>query len=47
MFVRVLCVDWLANETCSRTELRDACIGAVLGAIRPLLATDPAPDWSR
>ncbi|MDH6142442.1 MULTISPECIES: TetR/AcrR family transcriptional regulator [Kitasatospora] len=47
VFVQVLCVDWLARETCSRTELRDVCIGAVLGAIRPLLATDPAPDWPR
>ncbi|MEU6231514.1 TetR/AcrR family transcriptional regulator [Kitasatospora sp. NPDC047058] len=47
VFVRVLCVDWLTEETCSRTELRDVCIGAVLGAIRPLLATDPAPDWPR
>jgi AcrR family transcriptional regulator len=47
VFVRVLCIDWLTRETCSRTELRDVCIGAVLGAIRPLLAVDPAPDWPR
>ncbi|MCC9305814.1 TetR/AcrR family transcriptional regulator [Kitasatospora sp. RB6PN24] len=47
VFVRVLCIDWLTRETCSRTELRDVCIGAVLGAVRPLLATDPAPDWPR
>ncbi|MFF3276592.1 TetR/AcrR family transcriptional regulator [Streptomyces chrestomyceticus] len=45
VFVQVLCVDWLTHETCTRTQLRDACIGAVLGALRPLLATDPAPDW--
>ncbi|MER5886166.1 TetR/AcrR family transcriptional regulator [Streptomyces sp. NPDC001941] len=45
VFVQVLCVDWLAHETCTRTELRDACVGAVLGALRPLLAEDPAPDW--
>lgn len=45
VFVQVLCVDWLTRETCSRTELRDVCIGAVLGAIRPLLAVDPASDW--
>ncbi|MFI6848389.1 TetR/AcrR family transcriptional regulator [Kitasatospora sp. NBC_00085] len=47
VFVQVLCVDWLTKETCTRTELRDVCIGAVLGAVRPLLATDPAPDWPR
>ncbi|GAA4834420.1 helix-turn-helix domain-containing protein [Kitasatospora terrestris] len=45
VFVQVLCVDWLTHETCTRTELRDVCIGAVLGAIRPLLDEDPAPDW--
>ncbi|MFI5976284.1 TetR/AcrR family transcriptional regulator [Streptomyces sp. NPDC051452] len=45
VFVRVLCVDWLAHGTCTRTQLRDVCIGAVLGALRPLLAEDPAPDW--
>ncbi|MEU3558929.1 helix-turn-helix domain-containing protein [Kitasatospora sp. NPDC006786] len=44
VFVRVLVIDWLTEETCTRTELRDACIGAVLGALRPLLPTDPAPD---
>ncbi|MFJ3787690.1 TetR/AcrR family transcriptional regulator [Kitasatospora sp. NPDC090091] len=47
VFVQVLCVDWLTAETCSRAELRDVCIGAVLGAVRPLLDTDPAPDWPR
>ncbi|GAA0465092.1 TetR/AcrR family transcriptional regulator [Streptomyces olivaceiscleroticus] len=44
VFVQVLCVDWLTEETCTRAELRDVCIGAVLGAIRPLLDEDPAPD---
>ncbi|MFB7864876.1 TetR/AcrR family transcriptional regulator [Streptomyces sp. NPDC056069] len=44
VFVQVLCVDWLAHETCTRTQLRDICIGAVLGALRPLLTEDPAPD---
>ncbi|MFE7465049.1 TetR/AcrR family transcriptional regulator [Streptomyces sp. NPDC057499] len=44
-FVQVLCVDWLAHETCTRAQLRDVCIGAVLGALRPLLTEDPAPDW--
>ncbi|MCT2582824.1 TetR/AcrR family transcriptional regulator [Actinophytocola gossypii] len=33
VFVRVLCVDWLANESFSRTELRDLCLGALLGAV--------------
>lgn len=45
VFVQVLCVDWLTHETCTRTQLRDVCIGAVLGALRPLLTEDPAPDW--
>ncbi|WP_327286301.1 MULTISPECIES: helix-turn-helix domain-containing protein [unclassified Streptomyces] len=45
VFVQVLCIDWLTHETCTRTQLRDVCIGAVLGALRPLLAEDPAPDW--
>ncbi|MEV5380880.1 helix-turn-helix domain-containing protein [Streptomyces nondiastaticus] len=44
VFVRVLVVDWLADETCTRTELRDVCVGSVLGAIRPLLAAGPAPQ---
>ncbi|MFE2143844.1 TetR/AcrR family transcriptional regulator [Streptomyces sp. NPDC059456] len=41
VFVQVLCVDWLTRETCTRTQLRDVCVGAVLGALRPLLAEDP------
>ncbi len=45
VFVQVLCVDWLTEPTCSRSELRDVCIGAVLGALRPLLPVDPAPGW--
>ncbi|MFF0296765.1 TetR/AcrR family transcriptional regulator [Kitasatospora sp. NPDC004614] len=45
VFVQVLCVDWLIEPHCTRAELRDICIGAVLGAIRPLLDEDPAPDW--
>ncbi|MFJ8209062.1 TetR/AcrR family transcriptional regulator [Streptomyces sp. NPDC096033] len=45
VFVQVLCLDWLTEKTCSRTELRDVCVGAVLGAIRPLLEEDPAPEW--
>ncbi|MEV4561708.1 TetR/AcrR family transcriptional regulator [Kitasatospora sp. NPDC049285] len=45
VFVQVLCVDWLTEQTCTRTELRNVGIGAVLGAIRPLLDEDPAPEW--
>ncbi|MFC9589583.1 TetR/AcrR family transcriptional regulator [Streptomyces sp. NPDC056944] len=45
VFVQVLCVDWLTHETCTRTALRDVCVGAVVGALRPLLDEDPAPDW--
>lgn len=33
IFVRTLCVDWLAHETCSRTDLRNICSGALLGAL--------------
>ncbi|MEU7069937.1 TetR/AcrR family transcriptional regulator [Streptomyces narbonensis] len=47
VFVQVLCVDWLTHETCTRTELRDVCVGALVGALRPLLDEDPAPDWPR
>ncbi|MZD04428.1 TetR family transcriptional regulator [Streptomyces sp. SID5785] len=43
VFVRVLCVDWLTHETCTRTQLREVCVGAVLGALGPLLSEDPAP----
>ncbi|MFF7989215.1 TetR/AcrR family transcriptional regulator [Kitasatospora xanthocidica] len=37
VFVRVLVIDWLTEESCGRDELRDACVGAVLGALRPFL----------
>ncbi|WP_419998096.1 TetR/AcrR family transcriptional regulator [Streptomyces boninensis] len=42
VFVQVLVVDWLTRETCTRTELRDTCIGAAVGALRPLLPEDTA-----
>ncbi|MFF0009767.1 TetR/AcrR family transcriptional regulator, partial [Streptomyces tibetensis] len=45
VFVQILVVDWLTEQTCSRTELRDICIGAVLGALRPLLPADRVPNW--
>ncbi|MET9605185.1 helix-turn-helix domain-containing protein [Streptomyces sp. NPDC006512] len=42
VFVRVLCLDWLTAETCTRAELRETCVGALLGALRPFLRADPA-----
>ncbi|MGW6981493.1 TetR/AcrR family transcriptional regulator [Streptomyces sp. NPDC054932] len=42
VFVRVLCLDWLTVETCTRTELRDTCVGALLGALGPFLRADTA-----
>ncbi|MFI6867313.1 TetR/AcrR family transcriptional regulator [Nocardia sp. NPDC050406] len=33
VFVHVLCVEWLERENFSRAELRDACVGALLGAL--------------
>ncbi|KQX50093.1 MULTISPECIES: TetR/AcrR family transcriptional regulator [unclassified Streptomyces] len=44
VFVQVLSVDWLSHETCTRTQLRDICVGAALGALRPLLGTDAATE---
>ncbi len=32
-FVRAICVEWLANETFSRIELREVCLGALQGAL--------------
>ncbi|GGV43366.1 TetR family transcriptional regulator [Kitasatospora herbaricolor] len=43
VFVQVLVVDWLGEETCTRTQLRDVCVGAVLGALRPLLPDSAQP----
>ncbi|WP_329377901.1 TetR/AcrR family transcriptional regulator [Streptomyces sp. NBC_01351] len=40
VFVRVLCLDWLTTETCTRTELRESCVGALFGALRPFLGED-------
>ncbi|MCL6302993.1 TetR/AcrR family transcriptional regulator [Streptomyces kronopolitis] len=44
VFVQVLCVDWLSHETCPRIQLRDACVGALLGALTPLLADAPPSE---
>lgn len=35
VFVRTLSVDWLATGSMSRTELRETCLGALLGALTP------------
>ena len=39
VFVRTLCVDWLANQTCSREQLRSVCLGALWGALEPVVST--------
>ncbi|MCP2169753.1 TetR/AcrR family transcriptional regulator [Goodfellowiella coeruleoviolacea] len=41
LFVRVLCVEWLASESFSRTELREVCLRTLLGALDAV--TDLAP----
>lgn len=40
VFVRTLCVDWLTNQTFSRIELRDMCVGALLGALGAVMDLD-------
>lgn len=47
VFVQILCVDWLTEETCTRTQLRDICVGAALGALQPLLPADSAAAADR
>jgi len=37
VFVRIACVDWLAEGTCTRTDLRDACAGALFGVLAPFV----------
>ncbi|MDT7742538.1 MAG: hypothetical protein QOE59_1616 [Actinomycetota bacterium] len=46
VFVRTLCVDWLADpQAYSRDELRAVCSGALLGALDAAVTTvDPVPD---
>ncbi|WP_067473277.1 TetR/AcrR family transcriptional regulator [Nocardia amamiensis] len=39
-FVRVLTVDWLENGTLTRAEMRETSLGALLGALRPIIALD-------
>jgi AcrR family transcriptional regulator len=40
VFVRVLSVDWLTDQAFSRVELRDMCLGALLGALGAVLDLD-------
>jgi AcrR family transcriptional regulator len=40
VFVRVVCVEWLVHQAFSRDELRQTCLGALLGALSS--ATDLA-----
>ncbi len=37
VFVRNLCVEWLERGTASRDEVRDVCLGALLGALAPIV----------
>ncbi|MEU4317043.1 helix-turn-helix domain-containing protein [Nocardia sp. NPDC024068] len=39
-FVRVLTVDWLEQRSCTRDQLRDICIGALAGALGPILPVE-------
>ncbi|MFG2289549.1 TetR/AcrR family transcriptional regulator [Streptomyces sp. NPDC048595] len=41
VFVRALCVDWLTHQKFSRTELREMCVGALLGALEPVMDLGP------
>lgn len=33
VFVRIVCVEWLVHQAFSRDELRQICVGALLGAL--------------
>lgn len=41
-FVRVLTVDWLERRSCTRDELRDICVAALVGALGPITAEEGA-----
>ncbi|PXX63873.1 TetR family transcriptional regulator [Nocardia tenerifensis] len=45
-FVRVLTVEWLENKHYSRAELLDISLGALMGALQPILGSEipPAPN---
>lgn len=40
LFVRVVCVEWLATQSFSRTELREICVGALRGALDGIAVDD-------
>ncbi|PXY29079.1 TetR/AcrR family transcriptional regulator [Prauserella sp. PE36] len=40
VFVRALCVEWLTTEAFSRAQLRDMCVGALLGALGAVVDVD-------
>ncbi len=40
VFVRTLCVDWLTHPRFTRTELRDMCVGALVGALTAVVSID-------
>lgn len=42
-FVRVLTVEWLENQHYSRAELLEISVGALLGALQPILGPDLQP----
>jgi AcrR family transcriptional regulator len=44
LFVRAMCVDWLENETFSRGELREVCLGALLGALGSVVDEEHVAD---
>jgi hypothetical protein len=47
VFVRALVVDWLADRTVARNELRAISVGALMGALgrdNPLLSTMDGHD---
>ncbi|MBF6335920.1 hypothetical protein IU450_08480 [Nocardia abscessus] len=39
-FVRVLTVDWLEHDTLTRAQMRETPLGALLGAVRPVIDID-------
>lgn len=42
-FVRVVCVEWLANRAFSRDELHEMCVGALRGAVGSIMDLDYDP----
>ncbi|TLF61278.1 TetR/AcrR family transcriptional regulator [Nocardia cyriacigeorgica] len=42
-YVRVLTIDWLDNRSLTREQMRQVSVGALLGALEPLLGRAPQP----